>query len=211
MLRGGRLKVKRWVVADMDDTLLRKLPPGQRGASIKRPCFGTSPCFDPMSRWLAAGNGLVVVTTDDGYRPYNALWDQIPKRYRCEGRVLLSTSDGAALYVGDPSSGAVVEVDGYSDAVGGDNMCLPNGDGMTTLLQVCREVFVQWIRDLHAGSPSISSLSDTRLQRAYGKILEAAKSTPIEQLLSIEQLITPGRITKGSVLWRNQIGPSSSW
>ena len=43
---------------------------------------------------------MVVVTTDDGVRPYH-LWDALPRAHRCDGQAILATSDGAALYTGD--------------------------------------------------------------------------------------------------------------
>ena len=60
-----------WVVADMDDTLLEKKPPGSNSPAKT---FADSPCFEPVLSWLRAGGGLLVVTTDDGHRPFGKVW-----------------------------------------------------------------------------------------------------------------------------------------
>ena len=81
-----------WLVADMDSTLIRK----DRGV------YGSlddSPCRAPLLEWLRSGGSLLVVTSDDGWRPFEQLWKQIPSELRV--RVAMSTSDGAALFRGD--------------------------------------------------------------------------------------------------------------
>ena len=83
-LRGRAAGVKRWIVADMDDTLVRKLPHGTK----QHTSLATSPCFEPLNRWLAAGNGLIVVTSDDGFRPFSALWEPLPIQVQhCEFKI----------------------------------------------------------------------------------------------------------------------------
>ena len=52
-----------WIVADMDKTLVDK-----RRDSY--PSFSESPCFEPMQKWFELGGNLLVVTSDDGHRPF---------------------------------------------------------------------------------------------------------------------------------------------
>ena len=52
-----------WIVADMDKTLVDK----PRDAY---PSFSESPCFKPIMKWFDRGGNLLVVTSDDGHRPF---------------------------------------------------------------------------------------------------------------------------------------------
>ena len=88
----------------MDETLITK---GTRD-------FRTSPCYDPLLKLLRLKNDvefkLLVVTSDDGYRPF-AVWDSLtagneellfghdiadttPKDSLSAGKILFSTSGG---------------------------------------------------------------------------------------------------------------------
>ena len=67
-----------WVVADMDDTLIEKKPPGTKSHKT----FADSPCYEPVLSWLKAGGGIMVVTTDDGHRPFGKVWASIPAELR---------------------------------------------------------------------------------------------------------------------------------
>ena len=160
------LRRRRYIVADLDDTLVHKPPPGSRrkpadtDAKDKVRGLPGSPVYAPLLKWLERGHGLVVVTTDDGVRPYH-LWDALPAAHRCDGQAILATSDGAALYSGD-SEGNIQEVEGYksssaaaaaasaadhtaapsasiaADSVPPPSTGLPQGAGMTKLLDICR-------------------------------------------------------------------------
>ena len=109
MRRGaGRLRsAAPWIVADMDQTLVEKVPG-------KFPDLNASACRAPLLRWLGLGGRLFVVTSDDGYRPFKHLWGQIPADLRANGRVLLSTGGGATIFSGD-ADGEVVEVREFWD------------------------------------------------------------------------------------------------
>ncbi len=47
----------RWLICDMDNTLLDKKPG-------MYPRFRDSPCFDSLNRWIELGGKLLVVTSD---------------------------------------------------------------------------------------------------------------------------------------------------
>lgn len=50
-------------------------------------------------------------------------------------------------------------------------------------------------------------------QKAYTKVLTDVKEEKcsLEQALSLDNLLTFSRITRGSMLWRNQAGPTEGW
>ena len=102
---------RRWIVADMDSTLLRK----ELGVNGD---LDNSPCRAPLFEWLQQGGSVCVVTSDDGFRPFTQMWEQIPAELRADGRVAISTSDGAALFRGGPA-GEVVEDVAYWEAGAG--------------------------------------------------------------------------------------------
>eukprot|EP01050_Picozoa_sp_SAG11_P023497 SAG11_NODE_4736_length_1786_cov_1.609959_1_plen_222_part_00 len=57
------------------------------------PELAESPVRSHLLEWLELGGRLLVVTSDDGHRPWRALMRQIPPPLRL--RVVLSTADGA--------------------------------------------------------------------------------------------------------------------
>ena len=77
--------------------------------------------------WLRAGGGLLVVTTDDGHRPFGKVWASIPAELR--RRVLISTSDGASLFRGTEETGALREVMEYrAEGPSAPRRGLPEGE-----------------------------------------------------------------------------------
>ncbi|CAD7966702.1 unnamed protein product, partial [Amoebophrya sp. A120] len=76
-----------WLVADMDDTLVAK-----RSRDLKQ-----SPCYEWLLYWMRDLNHpLLIVTSDDGYRPFRLCWDQFPEDVR--KNLFLSTAEGASLW-----------------------------------------------------------------------------------------------------------------
>merc|ERR1711871_263154 len=78
-----------WLVADMDSTIMAK----SKGVYQD---LESSPCFPHIVKWLEIGGRLLVVTSDDGYRPFKQFLAQVPQNLRTS--VLLSCSDGASLF-----------------------------------------------------------------------------------------------------------------
>ena len=222
---------RRYIVADLDDTLVHKPPPGSRRkpsgtkgqAQPKRKGLAESPCFQPILSWLKAGNGLVVVTTDDGVRPYQ-LWDALPPASRCNGQTVLATSDGAALYSGD-EVGTLHEVCGYKSSAAAAAVAsaaastapsspgvapkpstgLPQGGGMAALLDICRELIVSFtmhllIDDGDGDGKLYDSLPPT--QQAQWKPVIARLNNngneptrgDVEALLSPDNLLVPSKL-----------------
>jgi hypothetical protein len=83
-----------WIIADMDSTLLRKSP-GEWPDFEESDRDDDNPVRLPLFTWLRSGGSLLVVTSDDGHRPWRQLLRQVPVELR--GSVLLSTADGAVL------------------------------------------------------------------------------------------------------------------
>lgn len=78
----------------MDSTLLRKSP-GEWPDLEESGSEEDNPVRLPLFTWLRSGGSLLVVTSDDGHRPWRQLMRQIPPELR--GSVVLSTADGAVL------------------------------------------------------------------------------------------------------------------
>ena len=75
----------------MDSTLIRK-------DVGEWPDLDASPAKSGVIRWLELGGRLLVVTSDEGHRPFRQLLAQItPEKLR--DRVMLSVGDGAAIYM----------------------------------------------------------------------------------------------------------------
>ena len=71
-----------WLVADMDSTLIRK-------DAGEWPDLDASPAKAGLVRWLKLGGRLLVVTSDEGHRPFRQLLAQI-RPQSLWARVLLS-------------------------------------------------------------------------------------------------------------------------
>eukprot|EP00392_Amoebophrya_sp_AT5.2_P002975 g2980.t1 len=96
-----------WIVADMDDTLVAK-----RSRSLR-----DSPCYPHLLKWLRIGaqdkakafkTGLLIVTSDDGFRPFRLCWDQWPVDVR--ERILLAPAEGGSLWCHPEFNAGVAEV-----------------------------------------------------------------------------------------------------
>ena len=186
----------------MDDTLLEKKPSGTKSHNQ---AFADSPCYEPVLSWLKVGGGLVVVTTDDGHRPFGKVWASIPAELR--RRVLMSTSDGASLFRGT-EGGALQEVTEYRAGARGG---LPQGAQMEELLALCRELVLSFFKDCLDGKHANVGES---LTAAIGRIRVemAAAGKTLEEIVTVERLAQPGAILpRASMFWRNQAGPVEDW
>ena len=88
---------KLWLIADMDETLLPK--------SMRE--LRSSPVWNPLHRLLLDKCvHLVIVTSDDAYRPF-LIWDQLlageVNKEDLSNRIWVSTSQGCALFQRDKS------------------------------------------------------------------------------------------------------------
>ena len=191
-------------MADLDDTLLEKKPPGSKSAQTT---FAESPCYEPVLSWLRAGHGLCVVTTDDGHRPFGKFWSSIPTELR--RRVFISTSDGASLFSAT-EAGALQEVMEYRAGPSMPRRGLPEGIQMEELLSLCREVVLSFFSDCLAGKyTELDKNLASAVARVKGEIKEGKT---LEEILTVERLAQPGSILpRASMFWRNQAGPVENW
>ena len=88
---------KLWLIADMDETLLPK--------SMRE--LRSIPVWNPLHRLLLDKCvHLVIVTSDDAYRPF-LIWDQLlageVNKEDLSNRIWVSTSQGCALFQRDKS------------------------------------------------------------------------------------------------------------
>jgi hypothetical protein len=194
---------RRWIVADMDSTLLRK----ELGVNGD---LDNSPCRAPLFEWLQQGGSVCVVTSDDGFRPFTQMWEQIPAELRADGRVAISTSDGAALFRGGPA-GEVVEDVAYWEAGAGITR------GIDELMSIARDMLVAFFVDCLADRSLLAAL-DERRAAAYTAVLDEAvaaggdAAAALEERLPLSRLLAPGGVTqRGTMLWRNQAGPIEQW
>ena len=244
-----------WVIADMDGTLVPK--PG-RDADGKYSAKGLddSPVSAPLLRWLECGGNLLCVTSDDGNWPIRKVWSKIPLEYRrhvvlsspsTEGggstaavaaaapRVLLSTSDGAALFHGD-ADGNLIADEEYRRAGsdGGKSATLDPAD-QPAILSLAREMFLAYLLELATDADKLDQLG--RHGRDYVKLFEtlapssAARASSLDaydhdwleealgEAVTMESLMYPGgkggsgglKSAGGTVFWRNQAGPTETW
>ena len=184
---------QKWIVADMDKTLMDK-------KAGTYPTFSESPAFQPVLQWLKYGGKLLCVTSDDGHRPFGQFWDNIPASHRKNGQVLLSTAGGATLFAGD-SEGEVIEVKSFFEEVKGG---LPSPTESTKLATcMVRDFFLDAFDDRSMLKP----LASYR-RIAYEKILEKYPSKEkLEKVLTENNMLQRGTLLdRGSLIWRNQAG-----
>ena len=169
-----------------------------------------SPCREPLFEWLKLGGNLCVVTSDDGFRPFTQLWEQIPAELRADGRVAISTSDGAALFRGGPA-GEVLEDEAYwAFSKGGITHSIDE------LMHIARDMVLAFFTDCFTDRSLLESL-DERRAAAYRAVLDsivgaADPGAALEAALPMSRLLEPGGITpRGTMLWRNQAGPIDQW
>ncbi len=247
-----------WVIADMDGTLVQK--PG-RDAEGKYSANGleASPVTAPLLRWLEHGGRLLCVTSDDGNWPVRKVWSKIPIGFRrhtgqaaanaangtpLPPQVVLSTSDGAALFHGD-ADGRLVANEEYR-CVGGTAPAGVTEHGesssssMATLdpalqpavLELAREMFLAFLLELARDYDKLEALGRHRQDyvelfkrlapssATRGFSLEDCEHDWFEDALreavTLESMMYPGGgggglKRSGTVIWRNQAGPTETW
>lgn len=192
-----------WLVADMDSTLLRKSPG-------EWPDLEDSPVRLPLFTWLASGGSLLVVTSDDGQRPWRALLGQIPEGLR--GRVVLSTADGAVL--SSLQGGEFTEEEAYwstaLDDRGVASTGLPSAAASTEIAcKIKRDFLVDCM-----GSPQLlATVSPDWRQESYAAILKRFKTAAeLRDALTTDQMLAMNALMpRGSMVWRNSAGKPDFW
>ena len=185
----------------MDSTLIRK----DASASGN---LHDSPCRAPLLQWLRGGGSLCVVTSDDGHRPFAALWEHIPRHLRPQ--VVLSTSDGAALFRGDAQGDLYEDSSYWGVARGG----LPEGS-IEPLMELAREMVLEFLVDCLEDRRLLTHLSSRNadaLSHFLDSVVEAGGRRALAPLLPMSRLLEPGGVlSHGTMLWRNQAGPIEGW
>lgn len=193
-----------WVVADMDGTLVGQ--PGFKEGKYRTPTLAESPCFEPVCRWLRSGGGLLLVTSDDGNGPFRRIVKHIPAELR--HRVLLSTSDGAALFTlgtdGEPTL-----VEGY-----GHGLRLPaDSTYLDEVYEVAKAIYISFFQALAADPQALETFDDNH-KSAYSRLIDRVQRGEVtyEEALAAENLIKPAGVRhRATMLWRTQAGPWSLW
>ena len=214
MLRTApRLAPRRWLVADMDSTLIEKGPGTY-------PTLAESPCLQPLLTWLERGGFLLCVTSDDGHRPFKHLWEQLPCKFRKSQQVVLSTSDGAAMFRGDPATGDPVEEAAFTATLA--EVADPGGE---VAVGTARDMLVSFFHGLLLDRTPLDLLPERRAA-GFRKVLdkvergesaggaEASDSSraKLAAIFTPDNLFRPGIMGgRGTMLWRNQPGPMDAW
>jgi hypothetical protein len=192
-----------WLVADMDSTLLRKSPG-------EWPDLEDSPVRLPLFTWLRSGGSLLVVTSDDGHRPWRALLGQIPEQLH--GNVVLSTADGAVL--SSLHRGEYTEEHAYWSCAlhdkGVTSTGLPSADVTT---EVACKIKRDFLADCMSSPELLATVSPDWRQEGYAAIL-ARFSSPAElrnALTTDEMLSMNALMPRGSLVWRNKAGKPDFW
>jgi hypothetical protein len=191
-----------WLVADMDSTLIRK-------ARGEWPDLDESPVRPHLFEWLRTGGSLLVVTSDDGHRPWRSLLGQIPAELR--QRVALSTADGAVLARHMEHSGRFTEDRGYWDSAAAGGTGLPQPDRTTELACAIKRDF---LCDAMADPELLASVSPAWRRESYADILAQHGGDPssLAAFLTAERMLGMNAIMRrGSLVWRNRAGEPDFW
>ena len=177
---------------------------------------------------------MLVVTTDGGMRPFVAIWDCIPPQRRANNKLLIATSDGAALYGGDEAGELVEDMEYRQTALQDSGFSGVTGippQSMPEVLQIARGIQIDWFKDL-LREPALLDFLGPRDRDNYVRILQrivlsagggegcasvdnadpamiTAAAVELEALFTLENLLSmSGALKKrGSLIWRNQTGP----
>lgn len=180
----------KWLVADMDSTLISRTQTG----NCQR--LDQGPCYQPVMEWLERGGNLCVITTAT-QRAFTQLWDCIPPELRANRQVVLSMSEGANLIHGDAHGQAVIDREYRAQALPGGT-CLSSrevNEIVGQMRQVVCRFFADALRD-----PEIIQLLSHKYHSPLGKVLVelANSSRPMEDVLTTERLLTPGGIMQST-------------
>ncbi|KAH3745955.1 hypothetical protein Pelo_12636 [Pelomyxa schiedti] len=178
-VRSSRL---RWLVADMDDTLVCKPRTGLF------PPLTTSPVHAPLVAWLKSGGKLMVVTTA-GLRVFNQIVEQIPPELR--QNVVVSMCSGACIIKFTGNEGTPSEDVTFRETFCSGTTCIQN-EIIPDILLKAQEMLLALFRDFRKDRTPLLALS-AKYQKPFAKIVDDT-TTPLEEALSIEKITTRGAI-----------------
>ena len=191
-----------WVVADMDSTLIRKAPG-------EWPGLDTSPVRPHLFAWLESGGALLVITSDDGHRPWRQLLGQIPETLR--GNVLLSTADGAALSRPGPDGGTFTEdLHYWRTANNGEPAGLPSP---AAVVEVACDIKRDFLVAAMGDTSLLATVTPDWRMEGYADILaKFTTEAELREYLTTERMLGMSAVMKrGSLVWRNQAGAPDFW
>ena len=204
------------------------------------PTLEQSACYTALIEWLSLGGRLLVVTSDDGYRPFAQFWEQIPLQFRTNNQVLLSTAVGNTLFSGDARAGQPMQHRNY---------WTQNKSGLPSPQVAVNEaclIFRELLTDLCCDRSVVRAANDTLLldvmdataTRKYRPLVAKIKAScqekipklqanstaidteemremyrrEIERRFSESVLLGRGKVfSRGTVIWPNQAGPLDQW
>lgn len=192
---------KPWIVADMDSTLIRK-------ARGEWPGLRDSPVRPHLLTWLESGGSVLVVTSDDGHRPWRQLLGQIPAVLR--RNVLLSTGDGAVLSRLDERGVFTEDLEYWRSANGGDTAGLPS---TTEVVETACELKRDFLVDAMSDPSLLQTVSpDWRLEGYRALLGRFQCPTELREYLTMERMLGMNvAIPRGSLVWCNEAGEPDFW
>lgn len=199
-----------WIVADMDSTLIRK-------ARGEWPELNESSVRPHLVEWLRTGGALLVVTSDDGHRPWRALLRHIPEPLR--DRVALSTADGAVLARLDEKTGKFSEDHSYWDSANySETESCCNAGLPEHATEIACAIKRDFLSDAIHDPALLASISPDWRREEYSRILDRFRGDGLVdqeglvEFLSTDNMLGMASIMqRGSLVWRNEAGAPEFW
>ena len=176
----------RWIVVDMDSTVV------QRPESGLFPTLNESPCLQPLLTSLKYGIGLCVVTTADS-RSFWQVWDCIPSELRRDRRVVMSLSEGGCVVYGDEHGAPQLDQEYENKGIEGGT--LMSEEVCHALLVMLRQAVVSIFTAFREDRTLIKSLS-TKYQTPFNSFLDRVEKQgqSLDEALTLDVISTPGAI-----------------
>ena len=188
-----------WLVADMDSTLLQK----ERGMY---PDLNASPCQPHLLTWLRSGGKLLVITSDEGRRPFKQLLGQIPRELRAA--VVLAAGEGAALYKHSKLHQTFVE---DSDYIATRTPGLPHP---LKAVEIACDLKRDFMTAAFVNRTLLDQVAPQSRQDSYQVLFNSISTAKeLTQLLTNDYLMKMGALPqfRGSCIWRNNSTIPKGW
>ena len=188
-----------YIVADMDSTLIQKA----------RNVWGdlnASPVKPHLLEWLSNGGRLLIVTSDEGHRPFHQMLGQIPPDLR--RNVVMCLGEGAVLYSHSASQNTFVEDHAY---------CQDNSPGLPfpeQAIPIACDLKREFMCAAYDDRTLLQQCHPTSRKESYELLFEGvADAEELKQLLTNDFLMNKGGLPgfRGSCLWSNASRIPKGW
>ena len=190
---------KPWIVADMDSTLIRK----ERGVY---PDLNDSPCKSPLIQWLKTGGQLLVVTSDEGHRPFRQLLGQIPIELRHS--IKLAAGEGAAMYIYNEELQTYVEDLQYL------KQTQPSLPSPVQAISIACEIKRDFMLSAYLDRTLLKQVTPESRKISYKTLFNSTENLEtLKNIMTNEYMLKMGALPKfrGSMIWRNNSKIPKGW